>query len=156
MMKGSLVEPRYIIENLLVSGNQSNFQLRSVHWEPTTFEGSLWCSGVTLSNIENISPRTLYILSHALVHGSYDYLQIKRMLIVYQGMPLFMGVTVSNCEGDFSINLLIYRELIGQWQLALLLIKKCSWGSMTFEGSFWCSGVMLSNIEKISPRTLYI
>ena len=44
-------------------------------------------------------------------------------------MPLFVGLTLSNGEGEYSGNSVHYRELIGEWQLVLLSVKKSSLGT---------------------------
>ena len=44
-------------------------------------------------------------------------------------MPLFMGLTLSYGEGEFSGNSLCYRQAIGEWELALPSVKKCSLGT---------------------------
>ena len=73
--------------------------------------------------------RTCYILRNILVRGSYVSFYIKRVLISHSGMTSLMGLTLPYEEGKFSGNLLYYRKLIGEWEIALPTVKKCSFAT---------------------------
>ena len=70
----------------------------------------------------------LYFTEH---FGSWELclLLYKESINITLGMTSLMRLTLPYEEGEFSGNLLYYRKLIGEWEIALPTVKKCSFAT---------------------------
>jgi len=79
--------------------------------------------------LKTTSHRTRYIYITTWYLGVFFFHLDKEIVHSIFGNGLVHGTYVSLREGEFSGNTLYYKELIGEWQLALVSVTNCSLGT---------------------------